>query len=79
MCLAWCMPGHIPSKSVVEITLRAARAACKQQHGVSFQRQFCGWDESLMLKLRLPPIGITLATFLPERTTSEAICGEAPF
>ena len=79
MCLAWCMPGHIPSKSVVEITLRAARAACKQQHGVSFQRQFCGWDESLMLKLRLLPIGITLVTFSAERTTSEAICGEAPF
>jgi len=68
------MPGHIPSKSVVEITLRAARAACKDQHGVSFQREYCGWDESLMLKLRLPPIGITLATFSPEHTTWETIC-----
>ena len=79
MCLAWCMLGHIPSKSVVEITLRAARAACKHQHGVSLQREYCGWDESLTRNLRVSAISITLATFSPEHTTWETICARLYF
>jgi len=73
------MLGLLPSKSVGQKSLRAASAACEQQHGVSLHRFFCGWDESLMLKLWLLPIGITLATFSPERTTSEAVCGRCYF
>ena len=68
------MLGLLPSKSVGQKSLRAASAAWKQQHGGSLHRLFCGWDESLMLKLRLIPIGITLATFSPEHTTWETIC-----
>ena len=78
MCLACCIPRPLPSKSVVEKSLRTARTRWTEQRAEEVDRLSCSRDEPLTRDLRLPSISTTLGTFSAERTTSETICGKAP-
>ena len=78
MCLACCIPRPLPSKSVVQKSLRTARARWKERHAEEHDHLSCSRDEHLTRNLRLPAISTTLGTFSTEHTTSETICGKAP-
>ena len=78
MCLACCIPRPLPSKSVVEKSLRTARTHRTEQRAEEVDRLSCSRDAPLTRDLRLPSISTTLETFSAERTTSETICGKAP-
>ena len=80
MCLACCIPRPLPSKSVVEKSLRTARIRTRwtEQPAEEVDRLSCSRDAPLTRDLRLPSISTTLGTFSAERTTSETICGKAP-
>ena len=78
MCLACCIPRPLPSKSVVEKSLRTARTRWKERHTEEHDHLSCSRDEHLTRNLRLPAISTTLGTFSTEHTTSETICGKAP-
>ena len=76
MCLACCIPRPLPSKSVVEKSLRTARTRWTEQPAEEVDRLSCSRDAPLTRDLRLPSISTTLETFSAERTTSETICGK---
>ena len=78
MCLACCIPRPLPSKSVVEKSLRTARTHRTEQRAEEVDCLSCSRDAPLTRDLRLPSISTTLGTFSAERTTSETICGKAP-
>ena len=78
ICLACCIPRPLPSKSVVQKSLRTARARWKERHAEEHDHLSCSRDEHLTRNPRLPAISTTLGTFSTEHTTSETICGKAP-
>ena len=71
ICLACCIPRPLPSKSVVEKSLRTARTPQKEQRAEEVDHLLCIRTASLTRNLRRSGIGPTLATFGAEHTTSE--------